>query len=120
RRAAAARAIRHGDVMTAVLDTSRLRGDLRLDESMARHTSWRTGGSARRFYRPADLEDLQLFLRQLPADEPLLWVGLGSNLLVRDGGWPGTVIYTQGGLDRLEQLGPLRVRAEAGVPCAKL
>ena len=65
-----------------------LRGELRRDEPMGRHVTWRTGGSADRFYRPADLDDLAAFLRQLPPQEPLLFVGLGSNLLVRDGGIP--------------------------------
>ncbi|WP_404840856.1 hypothetical protein [Alkalilimnicola ehrlichii] len=105
--------------MTAV-DIAPLRGELLEDEPMARHTSWRTGGRAARFYRPADLADLQAFLRQLPDAEPLLWCGLGSNLLVRDGGWPGTVIYTQGRLDELRLLDDDVVYAQAGVPCAKV
>jgi UDP-N-acetylmuramate dehydrogenase len=102
------------------MTTHGLRGVLRLDEPMARHTSWRAGGSADRYYEPADLDDLAVFVAGLPADEPLHWVGLGSNLLVRDGGLRGTVIATHGGLDRLELLGPGRVRAEAGVASAKL
>ena len=69
-----------------------LRGELRRDEPMARHVSWRAGGAADRFYAPADLADLQRFMATLPAQEPLLFVGLGSNLLVRDGGFRGTVI----------------------------
>ena len=70
----------------------RLRGVLRTDVSMASHVSWRCGGRARRTYQPADLADLCNFLRTLPSNEPLCFVGLGSNLLVRDGGYPGTVI----------------------------
>jgi UDP-N-acetylmuramate dehydrogenase len=69
-----------------------LRGELRCDEPMARHLSWRAGGAADRCYVPADLDDLAAFLRQLPAAEPMLFVGLGSNLLVRDGGWRGTAV----------------------------
>jgi UDP-N-acetylmuramate dehydrogenase len=106
--------------MMAALDTGRLRGDLRHDESMARHTSWRVGGPARSFYQPADLDDLANFLAALPADEELFWVGLGSNLLVRDGGIPGTVIATFGGMNALRMLDELHVRAEAGVSCAKV
>ena len=87
---------------------------------MARHTSWRVGGPAERFYTPADLEDLTRFLHQLPAEEPLHWVGLGSNLLVRDGGLPGTVICTNGALSGLSRLVGPRVRVEAGVACPKL
>ena len=97
-----------------------LRGELRLEEPLSRHTSWRVGGVARRFYRPADAADLAAFLRTLEPTEPLLWLGLGSNLLVDDAGFPGTVIHTQGRLGGLGRLGPLGLRAECGVPCAKL
>ncbi len=97
-----------------------LRGELKTDEPMSAHTSWRVGGPADRCYRPADLEDLQLFLRTLPEQEPVLWVGLGSNLLVRDGGIRGTVILPFGGLDTLALLEANRLRAGAGVACAKV
>ncbi len=69
-----------------------LRGELKNHEPMSKHVSWRAGGDAKQFYRPADLADLQAFLPTLPASEPILFVGLGSNLLVRDGGFEGTVI----------------------------
>ncbi|WP_303901774.1 UDP-N-acetylmuramate dehydrogenase [Thiohalomonas denitrificans] len=96
-----------------------LRGELRENETMARHTTWRAGGPAERWYRPADIDDLTLFLGSMAADEPLYWVGLGSNLLVRDGGIRGTVISTAGTLGRLEKRGRGRVRIEAGTACAK-
>lgn len=96
-----------------------LRGELRKDEPLAKHTSWRVGGPAVRLYRPADRDDLIAFLRTLDADEPVLWLGLGSNLLIDDTGWPGTVIETQGCLTAMELLGPGRLRLEAGVSCAK-
>jgi UDP-N-acetylmuramate dehydrogenase len=70
------------------------RGELSEREPMSRHVSWRAGGSVQRAYRPADLEDLQAFLPSLPQEEPVHFVGLGSNLLVRDGGLRGTVIFT--------------------------
>ncbi len=98
-----------------------LRGELRTNEPMSRHTSWRAGGLATRYYRPADLPDLAEFLRRLDADEQILWLGLGSNLLVRDGGFHGTVIALHGVMDHiqpLEQAGMLRV--ECGVHCARL
>ena len=98
----------------------RARGELRLDEPMSRHTSWRVGGPADRYYMPAGIDDLAEFIAGLPADEPVYWVGLGSNLLVRDAGIRGTVISTHGLLSGLERLAGDRVRAEAGVPCAKL
>ena len=99
---------------------SELRGELKTGESMSAHTSWRVGGPADKCYRPADLEDLQQFLAGLPDNEPVFWVGLGSNLLVRDGGIRGTVILPFGGLDALELLDGDRIRAGAGVTCAKV
>ncbi len=101
-------------------ETPAYRGELRFDEPMAKHTSWRVGGPARRYFRPADLQDLVLYLKNLPEDEVLVWLGLGSNLLVRDGGIDGSVIATQGINQALEQVGTARIRAEAGVTCAKL
>lgn len=95
-----------------------IRGDLRLNEPLANHNSWRVGGSAERFFLPADLDDLLLFLRELPEDEPLLWIGLGSNLLIRDGGVSGTVICTRNRLKEMLDLGEGRVRVQSGVPCA--
>lgn len=106
--------------MMAALETPKLRGELTIDAPMFRHTTWRVGGPADRLYRPADLEDLSAFLSQLPLAEPLYWVGLGSNLLVRDGGIRGTVILTANALDRLEIQGSDGVRAEAGVACARV
>ena len=90
------------------------------DEPMARHTSWHVGGPADLFFTPRDGMDLAAFIRQLPPQIPLLWVGLGSNLLVRDGGIRGAVISTHGALGTLERLSATRIRAEAGVPCARL
>ncbi|MFZ5503584.1 MAG: UDP-N-acetylmuramate dehydrogenase [Pseudomonadota bacterium] len=96
-----------------------LRGELRHQVPMSRHTSWRAGGVAQRMYRPADLADLRQFLRQLPTDEPLIAVGLGSNLLVRDGGLRGTVVLLHGALGELHMDGG-QIHAQAGVPGAKL
>jgi UDP-N-acetylmuramate dehydrogenase len=96
-----------------------LRGEVLHDEPMSRHVSWRAGGVAQRLYRPADLADLQRFLRQTPAGEALLAVGLGSNLLVRDGGYRGSVVQMVGALTELRMDGDL-IYAQAGVPGAKL
>jgi UDP-N-acetylmuramate dehydrogenase len=90
------------------------------DVSMAKHTSWHVGGPADLFFSPRDAMDLAAFIRQLPPEVPLLWVGLGSNLLVRDGGIRGAVISTHGALGALERLSATRIQAEAGVPCARL
>jgi UDP-N-acetylmuramate dehydrogenase len=93
------------------------RGELRAGEPMARHVSWRAGGAADRFFKPADLADLQAFLPTLPPDEPVLFVGLGSNLLVRDGGYHGTVVLTTPTLHglALDASDPAVVCAGAGV-----
>jgi len=99
--------------------TDGLRGEMLYDEPMSRHVSWRAGGSALRVYQPAGLADLQQFLRQTPMDEPLVAVGLGRNLLVRDGGFRGTVLLMVGALAELRLDGDL-IYAQAGVPGAKL
>jgi len=95
-------------------------GILLCDEPLARYTTWRVGGSADRLYKPQGLNDLVCFLQSLPKDEPVMWLGLGSNLLVRDGGVRGTVIATQGALNEMSVLENGCVRAEAGVTCAKV
>jgi len=76
-------------------------GTLEMGVSMSRYTSWRAGGPADRVYTPANLDDLAAFLNSLDADEPVWFVGLGSNLLVRDGGLRGTVIHLHGALRTL-------------------
>ncbi len=96
------------------------RGKLLVNEPMSRHTSWRVGGPADRLYVPADLDDLAAFLKSLPPQGPVYWIGLGSNLLVRDGGIRGTVIMTSGALNGVSLLRDGLVRAEAGVPGAKV
>ena len=110
-----------------------LRGRFLYNEPMAKHVSWRAGGEARRAYIPADLEDLGWLVRALPADEPIHMIGLGSNLLVRDGGVGGVVILLHGVLDALaiearvhglppapEEPETALVYAEAGVAAPKL
>jgi len=98
---------------------SGLRGELRFNEPMARHVTWRAGGAAARAYVPADLDDLAAFLRATRIDEPLLFVGLGSNLLVRDGGFDGTAVFLHAALGRLTFADGL-VYAEAGVASPKV
>ena len=93
---------------------------VRRNEPLSRHTSWHVGGPAEVFFTPRDISDLGAFLRSVPREVPIHWIGLGSNLLVRDGGVQGIVISTHGTLDALERLGATRVRAEAGVACARL
>ena len=95
-------------------------GELRQNEPMSRHTSWRAGGRASVFYTPKGKDDLGEFLRRVPDDAEIAWCGLGSNMLVRDGGFPGIVISTLKGLNKLHKAGDTEVYGEAGVPGAKL
>jgi UDP-N-acetylmuramate dehydrogenase len=90
------------------------------DVPMSKHTSWHAGGPADVFFTPRDTLDLASFLRQLPPAVPLLWIGLGSNLLVRDGGVRGAVVSLHGALGTLERLSATRIQAQAGVPCARI
>ena len=97
-----------------------LRGKLMRDEPMAKHTSWRLGGPADGYYVPADLADLQQFLAQLDAETEVLWVGLGSNLLVRDGGFRGQVIAPLNALKQIDLQLDGNLYAECGSSCARL
>ncbi len=89
-------------------------------ERMSRHTSWHVGGPAEIFFAPRDRADLAAFLKTVPPEEPVHWIGLGSNLLVRDGGLRGVAVATQGALERLERLSETTVYCEAGVACARI
>jgi UDP-N-acetylmuramate dehydrogenase len=97
-----------------------LRGTLKRAEPMARHVSWRAGGPAALFYQPTDVADLSAFLRAVPASMPVLFVGLGSNLLVRDAGFEGAVVLTHHALTGIVAEPGLRFRAGAGVPAPHL
>jgi UDP-N-acetylmuramate dehydrogenase len=94
------------------------KGTLLNNEPLAKYTSWRVGGPAQHLYIPENKADLIEFIANLPAGEPLYWLGLGSNLLVRDGGIRGTVINTRGRLKEMYLADSERVYVEAGVPCA--
>ncbi|HEX4647210.1 MAG TPA: UDP-N-acetylmuramate dehydrogenase [Steroidobacteraceae bacterium] len=93
---------------------------VRRNEPLSRHTSWHVGGPAELFFSPRDRSDLAAFLRALTPEVPVHWIGLGSNLLVRDGGIKGVVISTHGALEALGRLDENSVRAEAGVACARI
>ncbi len=95
-------------------------GELAQMEPMSRHTSWRVGGPAELYFRPAGLDDLSIFLKELDPATPVFWLGLGSNLLVRDGGIRGAVIAAVGTFKDLERVGELQVRAGVSVPCTQL
>jgi UDP-N-acetylmuramate dehydrogenase len=100
--------------------TAELQGTLLYNEPLAEYTTWRVGGLAARLYKPKSIAELVLFLRQLPANEPLLWLGLGSNSLIRDSGFSGTVILTQGCLNDITLLDSQTVKVDAGVSCASM
>lgn len=95
-------------------------GQLLNSELLANYTTWRVGGLAHRLYKPYDLVDLAKFIKQSPKEEPLLWLGLGSNSLIRDEGFHGTVILTQGCLKEISLIADGKVRVEAGVSCATM
>ncbi len=101
------------------VEENQLRGKLTHHETMARYTSWRVGGKADTFYVPADLADLQTFISTVEPSQPIYFIGLGSNLLIRDGGIRGTVILMHNVLTSLKSDGD-EIFAEAGVTCAKL
>lgn len=94
-------------------------GKLLMNEPMARYTSWRVGGTADSAYVPTGLEDVAAFLQGLDKDEPVYFVGLGSNLLVRDGGVRGTVILMHNALADMGMVDN-KLYAEAGVTCSKV
>ena len=96
-----------------------LRGRLLVDEPMRKHLTWRTGGTADRAYIPADLDDAAQFLRSLPATEPIYFIGLGSNVLVRDGGIRGTVMLMHSSHAAMHMDGAL-LYAEARVASPKV
>jgi len=97
-----------------------LAGELRFGEPMSRHTSWRTGGVADYMYFPHDKQDLLQMLKALPDTMPVSWIGLGSNLLVRDGGVRGMVIQVSSGLRKIAVLDGYRLYAESGVSSANV
>ncbi len=96
------------------------RGRLVPNRSMAELTWFRVGGPAEVLFTPADEEDLAEFLKKLDADIPVQVVGVGSNLLVRDGGIPGVVIRLGRGFGQLELVDEHTIRAGAMVPDVKV
>ncbi|MBJ7535731.1 UDP-N-acetylmuramate dehydrogenase [Rhodomicrobium vannielii ATCC 17100] len=109
------------DIAAALLaDAPELRGKLLPNASMSELTWLRVGGPAQVLFKPADEEDLAYFLARCPTDIPVMTVGVGSNLLVRDGGVPGVVIRLGRGFNEIEPLGGARIRVGAAVPDVRL
>ena len=106
--------------MMAAEQSPAVAGEIRNHEPMSHHTSWRAGGPAEIFFRPENLDDLSQFLRPLDTKVPVFWFGLGSNLLVRDGGLPGVVIAASGLFTTLERSAARLVRVGASVPCTQV
>lgn len=106
--------------MSMAFDSEALRGALRRQEPMARHSSWKAGGPADYYYKPADGADLAEFIRRAPSAMPLTWVGHGSNLLVRDGGLRGAVITVAGALTECARLKADTLKVGAGLACPRV
>lgn len=95
-----------------------MKGQLLVNENLSKYTSWRVGGPAERLYIPFDKEDLCEFVKTISPSETVFWMGLGSNMLVRDGGLRGTVIITKSRLKGMTLITEDTVYVEVGVPCA--
>ena len=102
--------------LLARLDTADVRGALLPGFALGDTTWFRVGGAAELYYQPADVEDLQLFLKRLPEDVPVTIVGLGSNLLIREGGVPGvTIRLSQRGFGGVKRIGDTRFDIGAAI-----
>ncbi len=97
-----------------------VRGRLSTDVMLSDLTWFRVGGPAEVMFSPADEDDLAGFLSEIPDNIPVMTVGIGSNLLVRDGGIPGVVIRLGRGFSTIEIEDDNRIRAGAAVPDIKL
>lgn len=103
--------------MSAAVDDMESQGLLLQNEPMRRHTSWRVGGPADIYFEPRSIDALARFVAAQPPDRAVTFVGLGSNVLVRDGGVRGAVVCTTGLPREIERLDERRVRVSASVPC---
>ncbi|MEO1904297.1 MAG: FAD-binding protein, partial [Methylococcales bacterium] len=101
-------------------ESSLLKGRLLRDAKLAKYTSWHVGGPADQLYFPFDRGDLVKFLSVLPVEEPVFFMGMGSNLLIRDGGIRGTVVNTRGRLKEMLICDDQTLYVEAGVHCSKV
>lgn len=87
---------------------------------MARYTTWGAGGNADYLAMPANVDELQSLLCKCDQSLPITWLGLGSNVLIRDGGIRGLVILTRGLQESLQQITENCITVGAGVSCAKV
>lgn len=98
---------------------AKLRGDLKHNHALAEYAAWKIGGAAEYFYEPVDLEDLQVLL-SLWQERPITVFGAATNVLIRDSGIRGLVIYLHNNLNGLYEIDDFTLRAEAGVSLAYL
>ncbi len=115
-------------ILLAAEESKQIKGSLKLNEPLARYTTWRIGGEAECFFKPENEQDLQGALKLIPEGTLIHWIGLGSNLLVRDGGVKGVIIYTNGVLNEIDikcsdgaagvDKNECIITAQAGVACA--
>ena len=112
-----------GEKLLASLDDrlAGLRGRVTPNAEMDKITWFRAGGLADALFQPADEDDLAAFLKAVPAEIPLTIVGIGSNLLVRDGGIEGFVVRLSAkGFGQADVVSPIRIRAGAALPDKRL
>lgn len=95
-------------------------GQLLENEPLHQYNTWRVGGLAHYLYYPLGKQDVIELMRIIPVGMKILWLGLGSNVLIRDQGFAGIVIVTQGRLKQLQQVDEVTIHAEAGVSCAQV
>jgi UDP-N-acetylmuramate dehydrogenase len=113
--------VRVADLESELTDSlPELRGKLRANVALADLTWFRVGGTAQILFTPADESDLSYFLSSIPESLPVMVVGLGSNLLVRDGGIEGVVIRLGRGFGDIQIEDSARLRAGAAVPDVKV
>ena len=106
--------------MDFIASVQSVKGEFAENMPLKRFTSWRVGGVGEFSYRPTCIDDLAQFMRLVPPSLPMTWIGLGSNVLIRDGGIKGVVIITQGRLIGVEQIDNNCVKAQAGASCAQV
>src|SRR5258707_12212362 len=108
------------DILPALkAQMSQLRGRLVPNQPLAEFTWFRVGGPAQLLFMPEDEADLAYFLAHLPPEIPVTVIGLGSNLIVRDGGVPGVVIRLGRGFNEVMAVDGHRVRGGTAVPAVK-
>lgn len=99
---------------------AKLKGQLLENEPLAPYTTWKVGGSAKHLYKPASIDDLSFFLSVIPADEKVIFLGSGSNMLVQDEGFSGTVIVTHHLLKQVLHHDENKLYVEAGLTLLEL